>query len=80
MPLVIIALEADIHTNTQTSAKKQFQETRHAPACGQHVPGLKIDACCTFTGRDAQITTRAKLLTIKYEFYGFSCDLIKTIK
>ena len=30
-------------------------------------------------GRDNQITTGAKLLDIKYEFYGFSGDLIETI-
>ena len=30
-------------------------------------------------GRDEQIATRAKLLNIKYKFYGFSGDLIETI-
>ena len=29
--------------------------------------------------RDNQIATQAKLLNIKYEFYGFSGDLIETI-
>ena len=39
----------------------------------------KYDAFCTSLGRDAQITTCTKLLDIKYEFYGFSGDLMETI-
>ena len=31
------------------------------------------------TGRDDQIATSTRLLSIKYEFYGFSGDLIETI-
>ena len=38
----------------------------------------KYDAFCT-SGRDNQIATHATLLNIKYEFYGFGGDLIKTI-
>ena len=30
-------------------------------------------------GRDDQIATSTRLLSIKYEFYGFSGDLIETI-
>ena len=32
-----------------------------------------------FTVRDNQIATHAKLLNIKYEFYGLNGDLIETI-
>ena len=46
MPLVINALRGG-HTHTHTHIlmhkQKQFQETRQAPACGQHTNGLKID-------------------------------------
>ena len=46
-PLVINSLGGE-HTQThtqahiQTSTQKQFQETRHAPACGWRMPGLII--------------------------------------
>ena len=53
MPLVIHSLRGEhTHTHTHTSkhtpthidirGQKQFQETRHTPACGRHAPGLKI--------------------------------------
>ena len=37
MPLVINSLGVDIHI-IPTHESKQFQETRHAQACGLHMP------------------------------------------
>ena len=30
------------HTHIPTRKPKQFQETRHTPACSRYMPGLKI--------------------------------------
>ena len=37
-----MSLGADTQTHIPTLEPKQFQETRHVPATGQHTPGLKI--------------------------------------
>ena len=42
------------------------------------VEEIKYDAFCTLGDRDDQTATHAKLLNIKYEFYGFSGDPIET--
>ena len=39
----------------------------------------KKDTFCASVSRDDQISTSAKLIDIKYEFYGFVGDLIETI-